>query len=114
MKANRSACGFLFLFLVLTLQGSGHANDATSAEKTPSVTTTNNSTGGGNDAARTFNETKVLAEHGDVKAQFKLGNCYYKGDGVATNYVEAVKWYRKAAEQNYGKAQSYPRMTQKP
>ncbi len=27
------------------------------------------------------------------------------GQGVATNYVEAVKWFRKAAEQNYAQAQ---------
>ena len=25
--------------------------------------------------------------------------------GVATNYAEAVKWYRKAAEQNHAEAQ---------
>ena len=28
-----------------------------------------------------------------------------QGQGVATNYVEAVKWCRKAAEQNHAKAQ---------
>src|SRR5262249_6271082 len=31
--------------------------------------------------------------------------CYYDGQGVSRNYTEAVKWYRKAAEQNYGPAQ---------
>ena len=29
----------------------------------------------------------------------------YKGEGVTKDQVEAVKWYRKAAEQNYAKAQ---------
>ena len=31
--------------------------------------------------------------------------CYAKGIGVAKDEVEAVKWYRKAAEQNYAEAQ---------
>ncbi|MCL2102851.1 MAG: sel1 repeat family protein [Syntrophorhabdaceae bacterium] len=30
---------------------------------------------------------------------------YYSGRGVAQNYVEAVKWYRLAAEQGNAKAQ---------
>jgi TPR repeat protein len=28
-----------------------------------------------------------------------LGVCYVNGEGVPQNYAEAVKWYRKAAEQ---------------
>ena len=31
-------------------------------------------------------------------AQLSLGTCYENGKGVETNEVEAVKWYRKAAE----------------
>ena len=38
-------------------------------------------------------------------AQYNLGLCFYAGEGVAKDQVEAVKWYRKAAEQNYAKAQ---------
>ena len=34
-----------------------------------------------------------------------LGVCYSNGEGVPKNYVEAVKWYRKAAEQNLDAAQ---------
>jgi TPR repeat protein len=34
-----------------------------------------------------------------------LGVCYAFGDGVAKDQVEAVKWFRKAAEQNYAPAQ---------
>ena len=30
---------------------------------------------------------------------------YENGQGVAQNYAEAVKWYRKAAEQGYAEAQ---------
>src|SRR5206468_794252 len=32
-------------------------------------------------------------------------NRYYYGEGVEKNYAEAVKWYRKAAEQNNAEAQ---------
>ena len=39
------------------------------------------------------------------EAQYNLGVCYAKGQGVAKDEVEAVKWYRKAAEQNYAEAQ---------
>ena len=54
---------------------------------------------------KTFNETKVLAERGDAKAQYDLGNYYDTGQGVAKNVVEAMKWFRKSAEQNYAPAQ---------
>lgn len=27
-----------------------------------------------------------------------LGGCYHRGEGVARNSTEAVKWFRKAAE----------------
>jgi len=52
-----------------------------------------------------FSKVKVLAERGDANAQYSLGVCYAKGDGVAKDYVEAVKWCRKAAEQNLALAQ---------
>jgi len=92
MKPSSLARGFLFLLLILTLQGSGHANDITSTDS-------------GNDATRTFNETKVRAEHGDVKAQCFLGESYHFGVGVAKDEVEAVKWWHKAAEQGNATAQ---------
>ena len=38
-------------------------------------------------------------------AQFRLAICYRDGEGVATNYVEVVTWFRKAAEQNLAEAQ---------
>ena len=34
-----------------------------------------------------------------------LGVCYYNGDGVKKDFVEAVKWYRLAADQGYADAQ---------
>ena len=57
-------------------------------------------------AAPDFDETKALADQGDVDAQFKLGVIYDIGLGVPENDAEAVKWYRKAAEQGHANAQS--------
>ena len=37
--------------------------------------------------------------------QFKLGESYYKGEGVNKDVVEAIKWYRMAAEQGHASAQ---------
>jgi hypothetical protein len=53
-----------------------------------------------------FGRCKAAAERGDAKAQHGLAYCYYNGHGVPTNYVEAVKWWRKAAQQNYAPAQN--------
>ncbi len=41
-----------------------------------------------------------------AEALFNTGLSYYLGQGVPTDYDEAVKWFRKAAEQNYPPAQS--------
>lgn len=50
---------------------------------------------------------RTQAEKGDAKAQFELAKAFYAGKySVATNYVEAVKWFRKAAGQNDALAQS--------
>ena len=43
--------------------------------------------------------------NGDAEAQYRLGTFYSYGQGVAMNKVEAVEWFRKAAEQNYAQAQ---------
>ena len=45
------------------------------------------------------------AATGDSNSEYRLGLCYYNGDGVAKDYSEAVKWFRKAAEQNLAAAQ---------
>ena len=44
-------------------------------------------------------ETMVLAEQGDVDAQYNLGLYYQYGRGVEQNSKKAVEWYAKAAEQ---------------
>jgi uncharacterized protein len=42
---------------------------------------------------------------GDAKAQFNLGIMYEYGQGVLQDHKEAVKWYRKSAEQGFPQAQ---------
>ena len=39
------------------------------------------------------------AEAGEEDAQVALGSMYFKGVGVRQSDQEAVRWYRKAAEQ---------------
>jgi TonB family protein len=39
------------------------------------------------------------AELGHAPAQFALGRRYEKGDGVTSDVEEALRWYRKAADQ---------------
>jgi hypothetical protein len=47
-------------------------------------------------------DLRAKAEKGDAKVQNELGEALYAGKpGVAKNPVEAVKWFRQAAEQNY-------------
>jgi uncharacterized protein len=43
---------------------------------------------------------RIAAEqHFHAKAQYSLGVCYVKGEGVAKNYVEAYMWWLLAAGQ---------------
>ena len=42
---------------------------------------------------------------GDAVAQYNLGVKYHEGQGVPQDYAEALKWYRKAAEQGLANAQ---------
>jgi len=41
-----------------------------------------------------------LAEAGDAKAQYNIGRCYSRGDGVDKDEALAMQWYLKAAAQN--------------
>jgi TPR repeat protein len=57
-----------------------------------------------------FIELKKKAEQGDSKAQFEIGEMYFKGygeksDKIKENVEEALKWYMKSAEQGYIDAQ---------
>ena len=56
------------------------------------------------DFAAALSEWRPLAEQGDATAQ--LGLMYDKGEGVPQDDDEAVKWYRKAADQGDASAQN--------
>ena len=45
---------------------------------------------------------QTRAERGDAKAQYALGLCYYNGNGVIKNYVEAYKWFLLAGASKPG------------
>ena len=77
MKANR-----LVWMLLLLLLGTGCKEKPTSS----------------------IAEMRAKAEKGDAAAQYELGRIYATGRDVATNDVEAMKWFRKAAEQNHAPA----------
>ncbi|MDA0313547.1 MAG: tetratricopeptide repeat protein [Gemmatimonadetes bacterium] len=61
--------------------------------------------GQGGASAQTPAEMRQRASAGDVAAQNDLGLMYYNGEGVPQDYVEAVRWYRLAAEQGFAAAQ---------
>jgi len=51
---------------------------------------------------------QAAANQGDVKAQYRLGYLYFSGASnanIAVDLPEAVKWWEKAAAQNYPKAE---------
>ncbi|MBM3508219.1 MAG: SEL1-like repeat protein, partial [Alphaproteobacteria bacterium] len=54
---------------------------------------------GRGDYAAALKEWRPLAEQGDAIAQALLGFMYAEGQGVPQDHAEAVKWYRRAAEQ---------------
>ena len=45
------------------------------------------------------------AQAGSVREQFQLGLAFYFGKGVSQDSEEAVKWWRRAAEQGHAQAQ---------
>jgi TPR repeat protein len=51
-------------------------------------------------------DIRAKAEKGDAQSQYELGSAFFNGSlGVVKDEAEAVKWYRKAAEQNFAAAQ---------
>lgn len=58
--------------------------------------------GGENETAASY---RAAAECGDAGAQFNLGVCYAKGEGVEKDAAQAAEWIRKAAEQGHAEAQ---------
>ena len=51
---------------------------------------------------------RELAEAGDLDAQIELGQRYQAGDGgVHQDYAEAVRWYRRSADQGHALGQAF-------
>lgn len=46
------------------------------------------------------------AELGNAKAQFLIGDCYYRGNGVAQDDAKALHWWLKVFEQGHAEARS--------
>ena len=57
--------------------------------------------------AATLRELHHLVDQGDIDAQFKLGNMYYRRTGVEQDYKTAMLWYMRAADQGHAEAQMY-------
>jgi len=67
--------------------------------------TTSASAGMTPEEVKVFESDKALALSGDPVGQCNLGFSYKTGSGVQQDMVEAVKWYRKAANQGVAQAQ---------
>ena len=60
----------------------------------------------GSVSGQDFEETKRLAEQGDVVAQSHLGLMYATGEGVLQNNLRAYVWWSVAAAQGYERAKT--------
>ena len=56
-------------------------------------------------STQNFADVEGRAQAGDAAAQSLLATMYRSGVGVRRDYVQAVAWYRKAAEQGDPKAE---------
>jgi tetratricopeptide (TPR) repeat protein len=55
--------------------------------------------------ARVLAELRTKAEQGEAAAQYRVGNRYYRGLGVVTNWPEAFYWFKEAAGRGHTGAQ---------
>ena len=53
-----------------------------------------------------ISQLQANAEAGDLKAQVALARAYLDGNGVAANDTLALKWLRRAADENYSDAEN--------
>ena len=65
------------------------------------------------DYATAMKEWRPLAEQGNANAQYNLGVMYANGNGVPQDDVEAVKWYRLAADQGDADARGNKEIVEK-
>jgi TPR repeat protein len=57
------------------------------------------------DKVRALGIYTMLAQEGNAKAEYNLGQMYISGDGVPQDVEEAQNWYRRSAEHGYSDAQ---------
>ncbi len=95
MKATRFFCGLFTVLLVTAVHLLAQTNGDASQLNNFSL----------QEATNDFAQMKEQAEKGDAEAQFNLGKMYSDGDGIQSNFQEAKKWMRKAAEQGEPKAE---------
>lgn len=57
--------------------------------------------------AQTFQQLLSSAKKGNIEAQIKVGECYFKGTEVIQDLREAEKWFQMAAEKNNKIAKFY-------
>lgn len=53
---------------------------------------------------RPMKSLEADAQAGDAAAAFELAQRHHRGDGVAANYAEALRWYREAAMREHAQA----------
>ena len=58
-----------------------------------------------NDYVLALKKYKLAALENDAIAQYRIGQMYSQGVGLAQNFSEAKKWYKLAAEQGHPSAQ---------
>ncbi|EMF4354854.1 SEL1-like repeat protein [Providencia alcalifaciens] len=46
-----------------------------------------------------FEQTKILAEQGNIEAQNQLAIMYFNSSGSKQDYVKAMEWFQKAEQQ---------------
>jgi serine/threonine protein kinase/TPR repeat protein/sugar lactone lactonase YvrE len=51
--------------------------------------------------------TTPAREPADVESQYKTALAHFNGEGVAKDWAEAARWFRKAAEQGHARSQFY-------
>ncbi len=58
-----------------------------------------------NDASTAIEDWQPVAQRGDAKTQYALGQIFEKGaDGIEADLVEAYAWFKLAAAQDFGEA----------
>lgn len=97
MRTQSSLLSSLLLAPLLAFGPLAHAGDAEAAFLAAEA----------GDYTTAMAQWNLLAEAGNPEAQFNLGLMYHSGLSGKVNEHEAVRWYKKAAQNGYPKAQEF-------